>query len=129
MDPVTLVTTALAAGAGSGLKGAASSVVTDAYQAVKNLARKKLANRPSGQVALVEYENAPETWRAPLAAELREACAGDDAELIKAAQLLMSLLDHAGSNSGKYTVDSRGSQGVQIGDHGTQYNTFNSPRD
>ena len=36
----------------------------------------------------------------------------------------MSLVDAAGSRAGKYTVDARGAQGVQIGDHNTQDNIF-----
>ena len=40
----------------------------------------------------------------------------------------MALVDAAGSQSGKYTVDVRGSQGVQVGDHNTQTNTFGPGR-
>jgi hypothetical protein len=66
-DPLTLVVTALAAGATSGAGQAASAVV-------------------------------------------------------EAAQRLMALLDAAGTRAGKYTVDLRGAQGVQIGDHNEQRN-------
>ena len=66
----------------------------------------------------------PETWQAPLTAELSEAGAGDDASLAAAAQALMELLDAAGSQGGKYAVVVSGSQGVQVGDRNTQTNTF-----
>ncbi len=39
----------------------------------------------------------------------------------------MDLVDQAGAPEGKYTVDVRGSQGVQIGDHTRQDNVFNAP--
>ena len=42
------------------------------------------------------------------------------------AQALMSLVDEAGSRSGKYLVTVRDSQGVQVGDRNTQTNIFRS---
>jgi hypothetical protein len=47
--------------------------------------------------------------------------------VVEAAQQLMALLDAAGRQSGKYLVDLRGAQGVQVGDHNTQTNTFTTP--
>ena len=49
-------------------------------------------------------------------------------QLVEAAQALMSLVDEAGTRTGKYTVDLRGAQGVQVADHDTQDNTFNPPQ-
>ena len=40
----------------------------------------------------------------------------------------MKLIDPVGVRAGKYTVDVRGAQGVQIGDHDRQDNVFNAPR-
>jgi len=37
------------------------------------------------------------------------------------------MVDPEGTDAGKYRVDVRGAQGVQIGDHGTQTNTFTTP--
>ena len=59
--------------------------------------------------------------------ELGEAGADRDADLVAAAQALMNLMDHAGARAGKYTVDVRGAQGVQIGDHDQQDNVFHAP--
>jgi hypothetical protein len=70
MDPITLVVTALAAGAALGLKDAASSGVTDAYTGLKVLVRKRLSGRPDGDLVLARHEEAPGIWRAPLMAEL-----------------------------------------------------------
>ena len=124
MDPVTLIVTALAAGAASALQDGASSAVKDAYARVKALVMRRFANRPKGELVLAEHEAAPQVWEAPLAAELSAAGAGGDADLVAAAQALMGLVDQAGSRSGKYVVAVRGSQGVQVGDRNTQTNTF-----
>lgn len=124
MDPITLIVTALAAGAALGLKDSASSAVKDAYAGLRALVRKKLAGRPDAEVVLARHEKAPETWQAPLMAELAESGADRDRDLEAAAQALMNLVDEAGARAGKYTVDVRGAQGVQIGDHARQDNVF-----
>ena len=126
MDPVTLIVTALAAGAASALQDGASSAVKDPYAHVKALVKKRFANRPKGELVLAEHQAAPQTWRAPLAAELSAAGADGDVELVAAAQALMNLVDEAGSRAGKYAVTVRDSQGVQVGDRNTQTNTFGS---
>jgi hypothetical protein len=123
MDPVTLIVTALAAGAASALQDGASAAVTDAYARLKALVNKRFASRPKGELVLAEHQAAPQTWEAPLSA----AGAEGDAALVAAAQALMSLVDEAGARSGKYVVAVRDSQGVQVGDHNTQTNTF-APR-
>ena len=38
-----------------------------------------------------------------------------------------TLTDSADSPTGKYTVDTRGSQGLQVGDHNAQFNMFDAP--
>jgi hypothetical protein len=127
MDPVTMIVTALAAGAALGVTDSASSAVRDAYAGLKALVRKRLGVRPGGELVLAGHEEAPGTWQAPLRAELAEAGADGDTGLVAAAQALMTLLDEAGARAGKYTVDVRGAQGVQIGNHNRQDNIFNSP--
>ena len=110
MDPVTLIVTALAAGAASALQDGASAAVKDAYARLKALVKKRFAGRPKGELVLAEHEAAPQTWQAPLAAELSAAGAEGDADLVAAAQALMSLVDEAGSRSGKYVVTVRDSR-------------------
>jgi RIP homotypic interaction motif len=128
MDPITLIVTALAAGVGAGLTDTASSAVKDAYSSLRALVKRRLAGRSGAELVLAKHEKAPQTWEAPLAAELDQAGAGRDPDLIEAAQTLMSLVDEAGTRGGKYTVDVRGAQGVQIGDYNTQDNIFNRPQ-
>jgi hypothetical protein len=124
MDPTTLIVTALGAGAGSAFQDETSVAVKDAFARLKALAKKRFAGHPEGELVLAEYEAAPQTWETPLAAELSAADVESDAELIAAAQELMSLVDEAGSKSGKYVVTVHDSQGVQVGDCNTQTNTF-----
>jgi len=127
MDPVTLILTALAAGAALGLKGVASSAVTDAYNGLKGLVRRRLAGRRDGELVLARHEQDSQAWEGPLKAELAAAGAGEDSELVAAAQALMGLVDAAGSQAGKYAVVVQGSQGVQVGDRNVQHNTFGAP--
>lgn len=122
MDPASLIEVALASGAAAGVKGAASSAVGDAYEGLKTKVRSLFAGRQRAELVLAEHEAAPETWKAPLIAELTET--GVDDDLVAAAKALMRLIDAEGSRTGKYNVDIRGSHGVQIGDGNVQTNTF-----
>jgi hypothetical protein len=47
-------------------------------------------------LVLAKHQEAPDTWRAPLMAELDQAGAGRDASLVAAAEALMRLVDQAG---------------------------------
>ena len=129
MDPVTLIVSALAAGAALGVTDTVSSAIKDAYASLKALIRERLAGRPDAEVVLTRHEQAPETWRAPLMDELGQAGAGSDPGLLAAAQALLRLVDEAGTRAGKYTVDARGAQGVVIGDTNVQINRFNASPD
>jgi hypothetical protein len=104
MDPVSLILTALAAGAAVGLKGAASSAVTDAYNGLRALVRRKLAGRSDGELVLARHEQDPQVWEQPLAVELTASGAAGDRDLVAAAQALMQLVDAVGSAAGKYQV-------------------------
>lgn len=129
MDPITLIVTALATGAALGVTDSASSAVKDTYGGLKALVRKRLDGRPGAEVVLARHEQAPETWRALLMAELDQAGADQDLGLVAAAEALMRLVDGAGPRAGKYTADVRGAQGVQIGDRNTQHNVFHGLSD
>ena len=129
MDPITLIVTALAAGAALGVQDTASAMIKDAYASLKALVTKRLGGGPGAELVIAKHEGAPETWQAPLMAELAESGADGDRDLIVAAQALLDLVGDAGGRAGKYTVDVRGAQGVQIGDHNRQDNVFNAPAD
>jgi hypothetical protein len=124
VDPVSLIVAALAAGAVAGAQNSATEAVKDAYAGLKALVRRRLTGRPAGEVALDQHAQEPEQWETALAGELVKADLGGDTEVVSAAQALMGLLDADGTRSGKYLVDVRGAQGVQVGDRNTQHNTF-----
>jgi RIP homotypic interaction motif len=122
MDPVTLIVTALAAGAASALQDDAQGAVSKALARLR--AGTRLSARPAGQVVLGQHAHAPDIYGKPLEHELTKAGAAADPALICAAQGLMKLRDAAGSAAGKYHVTVQDSSGVQAGDHNTQVNHF-----
>jgi RIP homotypic interaction motif len=124
MDPISVIVAALAAGAGAGVKDTASRVVKDAYAGLYGLVKRRFSGRPVGETILVQHEKAPEVWQAPLSAELEAVNAAADPRIVAAAQQLLALVDEAGARSGKYRVNMREAQGVQVGDYNTQTNTF-----
>jgi hypothetical protein len=127
VDPATLLVTALATGAATGVGETATAAVKDAYGSLKRLVAFRFAGHPSYEVVLAEHENHPEVWRAPLAQAVTESGAATDPAVVEAAERLMVLLDAAGARAGKYSVDLRGAQGIQVGDHNQQSNTFTTP--
>jgi hypothetical protein len=125
MDPITLIVTALATGASSGLTGAASDAVKDAYQALHTKVRGLLSRRPGGEVVLDQHGEDPETWDRPLRKQLAEA--GIDSEVVELARRLLSAVDPQGSNAGKYQVSVGGNaQGTVIGDSSNVHMIFGS---
>lgn len=122
MDPVTLVVTALSAGAVAGAESAlqdgAKDAVGSAYQRLRALVRKRFAGDPSAELVLVEHEAAPRTWEAPLASKLAGLGVTDDSDLLSAARALLALLQ----DTNTYNVTIRDSHGVQVGNRNVQVN-------
>lgn len=104
MDPVTIVVSALAAGAVAGLKPAAEQAVKDAYVGMKALIVRKYRSVDIGPV-----ETRPESKpkRESLAEDLRTAGADGDVELIAQAKALVELLQ-------RFAPDSGGAIGVDL---------------
>jgi hypothetical protein len=129
MDPITLIVTALAAGASAGaldaLKDNAKEAAATAYGKLHDLVRRRLRGNAGAELILAEHQADPQTYAAPLAKKLAEADAAGDTGLLAAARAFMDLIDQAGTRAGKYNVTITGSRGVQVGDHGFQVNTFN----
>ena len=59
MDPVTLIVTALAAGAASALQDGTSAAVKDAYARLKALVTRRFAGRAKAELVLAEHEASP----------------------------------------------------------------------
>lgn len=124
MDPITLIVTALAAGAASALQDDAKSAVKTAFERLRHLVKKRFASPDNGQFMLDKHAAAPDIWQAPLKRELEQSGAASDLDLIEAAQRLMQLVDPQGTQSRKYLVNVQNSTGVQVGDHNSQVNHF-----
>lgn len=90
MDPtITIIVTALVAGAAAGLKPTAEKAIKDAYAGIKALIQRKY-----GDVGLVALEKKPESEakRASVTEDLTDAGAGDDAELLEQAKALLDTI-------------------------------------
>lgn len=128
MEPIALIVTALAAGASAGaidgLKENAKETAKAAYSRLRALARRRVAGRPDGELALERHEAAPQKWEVMLTDELTASRAASDVELVTAATTLMGLIDQKGAKSGKYNVTIEDSRGVQVGDGNVQVNRF-----
>jgi hypothetical protein len=129
MDPVTIVVTALVAGAAAGASNTASTAVQDAYKSLCGAVRRKLTGdrgeRGPETEALDAYLQDPVGQHNRLVDALTAAGAGQDLDLIEAAGRVFTLT-HPDSKQtvSKYTVDLREAKGVMVGDGGTQTNTF-----
>jgi hypothetical protein len=117
MDPITLIVSALAAGAAVALQDATAQAIKDAYGSFKALLKRKLRYEPLTEDVVDKHEQAPDVWEKPLEEQLRSAGIGDDEELIRAAQSLLARVDPDGARSGKYNVSISGGKGIVVGDH------------
>ena len=118
MDPLALILAALTAGATTAVKDTASTAVKDAYNGLKALIQRKLADKPSAELALVEHEKKPDIWKAPLEESFKEAGIDLDVEVVAAARKLMTLVQPQQAAMGKYNVQITGNvQGYAQGDY------------
>ena len=120
MDPVTLVISALVAGAAAGTSGAVSTAISDAYEALKRLVVSRLSGAGKDP-KLIEDAARSETAKSRLVEALNEI--GVDTALRQAAQEFIDLLES--NERGKFVVDASQARGVIVGDHSVQHNTFN----
>jgi len=118
VEPVTLVVTALAAGAAAGLSGAASAMVTDAYQGLKGLVLDRLRGGEVPDADLLVDRVADPAGRDALTAQLSRVEV--DEPTVAAAEHLLELL----KDKGKFVVDASQAKGIIVGDHAQQHNTF-----
>jgi hypothetical protein len=105
MDPITLIVTALSAGAGAARRDGAPPALPDAQAELLTLAQERLRGRPNGSMVLRQHAEDPSRWARPLAKALAAEGAGGDAGLIAAAQAVLRVTDAPGSSRGKYVLD------------------------
>jgi hypothetical protein len=87
MDPITVIVSAIALGASTGLKDAAATTIKDAHASLKHLITGKYP-----QVDVTPVENKPDSKpkRGSLEEDLVDAGAEHDEELMKAAQRVIA---------------------------------------
>ncbi|HEX6483846.1 MAG TPA: hypothetical protein VF043_33780 [Ktedonobacteraceae bacterium] len=90
MDPLTLILTALTAGAAVGEQAVVSDAIKDAYNGLKALIQRKFAGKPSAEAALTEHETDPQIWVAPLKKFLAQEHIDQDQAILQAAEQLLT---------------------------------------
>lgn len=130
-EALDVVAAALAAGAVAGAKDTASLAVKDAYGGLVGGLRRRLGTKAAAELdEAARDDSAPgreERIRAELARALDGTELAPDDELVSAAR---AVLERTGSAGGKFAVEVREAQGVQVGDHNSMTLNFgpHSPR-
>ncbi len=128
MDPVSLIEAAVVAGAAASAKDTTSQAVKDAYTGLKTLLSHLFAEKSHAQVILDEHEADPETYEKPLKKLLTEAHADQNADLLAAAEHVMTLVQPQQIGMGKYIIQNTGTvQGQNIGDDQQITQHFGNP--
>lgn len=105
MDPITLMVTAITAGAAAALKPTAEQAVKDAYAALKTVIRDRYT-RVATSVETLEQKPKDEPRRKILEEELAESDAIMDETVLSQAQaLLKAIQDHAPESASDVAID------------------------
>ena len=124
MDPVTVIVSALVAGAAAGAKDTASQAVKDAYNGLKTLIQQRFSGKPEAEMALAQHEKKPEVWEAPLKDALVNTGVDKDKAILQSAEKLLKLVQPQQVGMGKYSVQIGEAQGVVVGDQAQVEMTF-----
>ena len=124
MDLVSVLLTALAAGATAAAQDTASQAVKDAYIGLKTLLKKRFDQKPQAEMALAEYEKDTDTWQKPLQKSLVETGADQDETIVRKAQQVLKLINPQQASQGKYNVQIGEGKGIVIGDNAQVHQTF-----
>jgi formiminotetrahydrofolate cyclodeaminase len=124
MDPITIIASALVAGAAAGVTSVAEQGVKEAYNGLKALIQRKFGDKGDVVSAVEQVEKKPESSgrQQMLKEELADADAGQDAEVLKAAQDLLALLQPKSADSSQQAVADHGAAAAtgrgaaQVGD-------------
>lgn len=128
MDNITLIVTALSAGASAGVIDSLTDDIREsakaAYRKLHQMTERRFRGNPDAEIVLAEHGMDPSSYEVPLGKKLIESGASNDADLVAAARALMELLDQEGVKSRKYDVTIKDSKGVQVGDGNLQVNKW-----
>ena len=119
MDPLTVIISALTAGAAASAKDVVAQAVKDGYVGLKALIVRQFGQKADVEAALEGVEKKPdsEARQAVLKEELETAGAAQDAEVIRQAQALLDLLKQHGLVSGpSYQATVKGSGAIAQGE-------------
>ncbi|MBD2677015.1 MULTISPECIES: hypothetical protein [Nostoc] len=104
MEPVSLIISAL-------VTGAAETIGGNAFNSLKDLIKRKFADKSKAEIILARDEKQPEVWEESLRAELVKVGADQDEEILKKAKELLELVKHqevAGTNKINIGRDAKG---------------------
>ena len=120
IDPISLIITALVAGATAAAKDTAEQAIKDAYKGLKDLINKKFINDSSWQKIVDGKPEEIKQVEDLLKEKLTQAGVDKDAEIIKAAEEIMKKEDPQGFKEGKYNITVQGDVIGIVGDnHGS----------
>ena len=124
MDPITMaVVAALTAGATSGLTEAAKTMITDAYQGLKNLIKKRIGDKSNVITSIEVLEAKPQSVgrQQTLNEEIVDAHITQDLDILQAAHNLLSLIKaepggerHVQQVTGNYNAVVQGSGNATV---------------
>jgi len=127
MDPISMIVSALTAGAVAALQETAGTAINDAYQGLISLVKKKFGKDTKAVTALEGHAEDPDTWQKPLEKSIQESGAAEDKDVLEAAQKLLELVQSTQSSS-KYDIKIEGDvQGLVQGDNAKVTMNFNEP--
>lgn len=124
MDPSAIIAAALTSGVAAVSAGTASGAVLGAYHRLRSALVARLPGEEAVSTLFDEVENHPEKADILVHQVLRAERARIDDELYQRARELLDTLSDSGDGRSKYRVDISRSQGIQVGDHNLQTNTF-----
>lgn len=91
MDPISLIVTALSAGAAAALKPTSEKVVKDAYEGLRTIIRDRYS-KASSSVESLESKPDSELRRGVVKEDLEEGEAAADADLLRQAQQVLEVV-------------------------------------
>jgi hypothetical protein len=124
MDPSAIIAAALTGGVAVVSAGTASDEVLGAYHRLRSALVARLPGEKVVSTLFDEVENHPEQADILVHQVLRAERARIDDELYQRARELLDTLSNSGAGRSNYRVDISRSQGIQVGDHNIQTNTF-----
>ncbi|MBD2494502.1 hypothetical protein [Nostoc sp. FACHB-280] len=125
MEPITLILTALAAGATAAAKDTAGTAVKDAYEGLKTLIKNQFAGDPFAQGMVDAKPEEIQEIERFLKDKIIKAGVDKNDDVLKKAEEIREIMkkeNPEGGSTGKYEVNVQGSRQFQVGDNNVQHN-------